>query len=54
MKKKKKKKKKCDNKIKLVFFFSTLGEPSVNRNGLQELTLVGSTRDNPVGTAFFQ
>ena len=31
----------------LLIFFSTLRKPSVNRTGLQALTLAGTTRDNP-------
>ena len=32
----------------LALFFSTSGEPSLNRKDLQALTLVRPTRDNPV------
>ena len=37
---------KCDNKLKQVFFISTLREHSVNRKDLRALTLVGPPRDN--------
>ena len=36
-----------DNKIKQVFFISTLREHSENRKDLQALTLVGPLRSNP-------